>query len=270
MRNVLSVVCILVLCPVLLALVFNGFGVFGNAAVRTREAYLPQLIYRDIPGEYDKEAIKAQAVLERSSLYFYDTGTWKKLMRECRGITEKEDFKARRKEIEEAVLETEGVYLTVNGRIMPGIFHRISAGQTRDGTDTGKEAYINLQGVYCSEDTVAPGYMAVITISPQRLSAFMGRQVHSLKITKRDSAGYVTEIAVNGAILDGEIFRQMLELPSACFTIESKEEALVFTCRGQGHGYGLSQTEAQRLAGNGESYLDILENFFPKYEIIKK
>lgn len=270
MRNMLSVICVMVLCPVLLALGVNGFGVLSNTSVQSREEYLPMLIYRDIPEEYDKEVLKAQAVLERSSLSFYSSAVWKELIKECCRIAKMKDYQVREQEIEEAIAETEDIYITIDGKIMPGIFHRVSAGYTRDGTAAGLKAYEKLKSVLCSEDSISKDYFTKISFSPQKLSILAGRQVNSLKIIKRDASGYVTRVAINGVLLDGEIFRKMINLPSACFTMEMDGEVIVFSCRGQGHGYGLSQSEAQRMAENGENCLDILEFFFPEYEIIKK
>ena len=63
-------------------------------------------------------------------------------------------------------------------------------------------------------------------------------------------------------ICDGESFRKKLGLPSACFEIKLIDEDVRIVTMGQGHGFGLSQHMAGRLAESGKNYQEILQYFY--------
>ena len=69
-------------------------------------------------------------------------------------------------------------------------------------------------------------------------------------------------------ICRGEEIRQLLHLPSACFTVENQGKKIRFLCRGQGHGMGMSQYGAGRMAQEGSTYREILSYYFPEAEIL--
>ena len=64
-------------------------------------------------------------------------------------------------------------------------------------------------------------------------------------------------------LLSGEKFRLLLSLPSACFTIQEEGGEICFSCRGKGHGLGMSQYGAARMAEEGKTAEEILKYFFP-------
>ena len=71
-------------------------------------------------------------------------------------------------------------------------------------------------------------------------------------------------------MIQGERVREILELPSSCFSIQSFEEKVRFLCKGKGHGVGLSQYGAQQMALEGKEYKEILKYFFPELKISGK
>ena len=81
-------------------------------------------------------------------------------------------------------------------------------------------------------------------------------------------SGYVSTVQVGDTLCTGEEVRQMLHLPSASFTVENQVEKVRFLCRGQGHGMGMSQYGAGRMAKEGSTYRDILSYYFPEAEIL--
>ena len=67
--------------------------------------------------------------------------------------------------------------------------------------------------------------------------------------------------------MSGEEFRNAYDLDSACFTLQDYDGKLRVTTRGAGHGLGMSQYTANRMAKGGKDYKEILEYFFPGTEI---
>lgn len=92
----------------------------------------------------------------------------------------------------------------------------------------------------------------------------------SISVVTADSAGYAIEVSVGEVRMSGESFRQALGLPSASFTLVKEKNQLLFTCRGMGHGMGLSQYGADVMAEEGKSWRDILNYYFPNAQIIKE
>ena len=58
---------------------------------------------------------------------------------------------------------------------------------------------------------------------------------------------------VGQTVIDGETFRNRLSLPSACFELTLIEEDVRLVTMGNGHGFGLSQYTAGKMAEAGSS-----------------
>ena len=56
-------------------------------------------------------------------------------------------------------------------------------------------------------------------------------------------------------------------MDSACFTLQDYNGKLRVTTRGVGHGLGMSQYTANRMAKEGKDYKEILDYFFSGTEI---
>ena len=67
--------------------------------------------------------------------------------------------------------------------------------------------------------------------------------------------------------VSGEEFRANYHLASSCFTLQKYNGKLRITTRGVGHGLGMSQNTADRMAKKGRSYQEILEYFFENAEV---
>ncbi|HCT90404.1 MAG TPA: hypothetical protein DF613_03325 [Lachnospiraceae bacterium] len=273
MRNFLAILGIFFLAPVLVTLALNGYGAISVRKELPREEYLPQLLYRDIPAAYEEEALKAQAVLERSSLFFYSGAEWRDVLEDCVRISRTKEFQAVRDRLSRVAEETEGVLLTKNGQAVRGISHRISGGRTRNGAEvTELPGYGDLISVESSKDTVADGFLQTFVFDEKKLMEIWqtGGDSLVLEVAARDSAEYATEVCIGDVVMGGEAFREAMGLSSACFMFEKKNGQVVFTCRGWGHGLGMSQYGASQMALGGADYIEILQYYFPNYEIIKK
>ena len=77
-----------------------------------------------------------------------------------------------------------------------------------------------------------------------------------------DEAGSVETLCVGGVTVKGTELRSALGLRSACFTWEIQGETLVFFVTGYGHGVGLSQYGANRMAESGAPWQEILTHYY--------
>lgn len=76
------------------------------------------------------------------------------------------------------------------------------------------------------------------------------------------------EIQIDGVSITGEDAADALGLTSACFFTEPQENGISITVKGNGHGYGLSQHEAQAKALEGWDFKHILEYFYSDIEFL--
>src|SRR5699024_3982604 len=75
------------------------------------------------------------------------------------------------------------------------------------------------------------------------------------------------ELTLGDDTFTGREIREKLELRSSDFTIEQKNNHLVFTTKGYGHGIGMSQYGADRMAKEGKTYKDIVSYYYQDVEI---
>lgn len=252
------------------------------------EEYLVYKLSAVMPQEYEKEALKAQAVLLRTevveALREEDT---KSLQISGGGMerwyetdTGSEAYLPWR----QAVEETAGLYLCCEGEPIQASYFKLSNGQTRDAAevwDTDARPY--LTGISCVQDKAARDYSSTVKVSrtnyirtlQARLTGnFSQQEILEGAAVFYDSAGYVTKVSFSAENketqeLDGEEFRYLFDLPSASFEMEQEKTQVIFRVTGVGHGFGMSQYGANCMALNGETYDQILAEFFFRTELAK-
>lgn len=253
------------------------------------EEYLVYKLESVMPDSYEPEALKAQAVLLRTELMQAVKEQGSARMRFQSDGLEKWYHGTGKKEEKlqpciQAVKETAGVYLCYQGEPVQASYFKVSNGQTRDA----KEVWHNqnnpyLTSVSCPQDQSAPDYRSEVTVSKAnylyQIRARIGEGYSAQDLWEGirfdyDSAGYVTKASFYEGEnpigeMDGETFRYIFSLPSSSFEMEQKDTKIVFRVTGVGHGFGMSQYGANSRALNGETYRQILEDFFPGTELAK-
>ena len=275
--------------------IYIGDGRKGYLDVET---YLIGVVARQIPAEYELEAIKAQAVIARTYLYGQMEGKTE-IKEEELGLTyleeeQMESLWGRQKFVEyydkicQAVRETEGMVMALDegeevdkkSLVSEPLFHRASAGYTREGD----QANPYLASVDSHWDVEAEGYLTVREWEPKEVVRLMTeaalkngagevelteKQVtDTLQLVGRDKVGYVKEIQIGAHIYTGDEIQMALGLPSTAFTLEEHEGKLRAICKGIGHGYGLSQYGANGMAKEGKSAEEILTYYYQNIIII--
>jgi stage II sporulation protein D len=77
-----------------------------------------------------------------------------------------------------------------------------------------------------------------------------------------DWAGSVDTLSVGGITVKGAALRSALGLRSACFEWEVQSDSVTFFVTGYGHGVGMSQYGANRMAAEGADYQEILTHYY--------
>lgn len=277
-QNFKTYVCyviIIVLLPYIVTVFINGPSIVSSSRVddsyvkvKTEagivempiEEYCIGILAREIPVEYKKEALKAQAILVRTEVYarLQETGRetvledsfWtREQMEEAWGAVKSSSNYAK---LERAWQDTEGQIVIYNKKPAKTSFFRLSNGSTRDGKEVlGDGKYPYLKIVECPLDIEAVEQIQTVTIDDM-----------DAEITKCDTAGYVLTVRVGKETISGEEFRSNYHLASSCFTFQKYNGKLRITTRGVGHGLGMSQYTANEMAKEGEDAFSILEYFF--------
>lgn len=260
----LSKILVFALLPYLSVSVINGSERILLNYRPDSEVYLTAVLSCQISPDYELQTVEAQAVIARSNLFrkFAEEENRLDVLREM-GKSIKNQWKwwISDEIYEDAVENTEGKVLLVDGKLDLVPYHEISGGTTRDGeTVFGSSEYQYLKSVDSSADKNSPDYFSSTYISERQLPK-------ELEIKERDSAGYVLSLQADDKILEGEMFALGMGLPSSNFSIQKTRSKVRFLCRGKGHGLGFSQYGGNELAKDGSLWEEILEEYFPEMEI---
>lgn len=269
--------------PYLLTMIISGRKACPLSRQTDLEEYIPILTAAHIDWGYEKEAIQAQTVIERTNLSLkMKSEEAMKDIREAADYLKKksmsgEELKQFRR-FQEAAVHTEGEVLVFQKEKRELPYHPLSQGKTRSGEEILGEKFAYIPSVETPKDIDSPLYVEGCYFSLKELEekikksypAFSITAKAEIEITKTDSAGYVMEIQIGNQAFQGERIKEVLDLPSSCFSVQSSQGEVRFLCKGIGHGMGMSQYTAHNLALEGKNYEQILGYFFPDMEIEKE
>jgi stage II sporulation protein D len=180
----------------------------------------------------------------------------------------------------EAAADTKGIVLVFDGRAVRPLYHAACGGRTSAAHDVwpgnGVPWLVSVEDDVCARE---PGWTVDVDLE-QLDRALAGddklRSVTPLRdvvVAARDEAGRAASIRLVGRttlVVRGDEFRMAVlrtlgdrSLPSTLFTIERRRSRLTFDGRGSGHGVGLCQAGAIRLAARGQTPEEILRHYFP-------
>lgn len=111
---------------------------------------------------------------------------------------------------------------------------------------------------------------SAVSLALAREGIHVPRTLGSVAVLSRTPSGRVSKLSVEGVAVAGSAFRFALgrqlgwsTLPSAQFEIRDEGSLLAIYGTGSGHGVGLCQDGATRMAEQGRSYDDILAFYYP-------
>ena len=279
-KKICAVFVIIVLLPYIVTIFMNGKSMETNQNAKngyikveteagTKEILLEEYcigtLAKEIPVDFDSEALKAQAVVVRTTIYKKIEEEGEKAVMKERFFTKsdmknqwgKSAFQKNYKKMKQAWEETDGQVVMYNGQLAMVPFHQLSNGKTRVGKEVlGSDAYPYLQMKECPKDVEADGQMESRLI-----------KVSGATIASQDSAGYVTGVKVGEETVNGETFRDTYGLLSSCFELQDFEGKTRVTTKGVGHGLGMSQNTANEMAKEGKKYNEILQYFYEGTEL---
>ena len=305
LKSLFSFLIILILFPYIVSVFVNGtqtrLGSAENApyvTVKTERddgdeevsevkwtEYLAGILAKEMPGDYEMEALKAQVILIRTSLYRELENSEDKVLgegyislNEMEAMWNREEFDRYYTKYTDAVEATDDMVLFYNGTYAWTPFHQSSAGMTRSAEEvTGSGEYPYLKAKECPLDKEAEDEMHIYTFSYEEIQklcrdflvaeegeekAEEGYSFSDLEIQEKDSAGYVSRMRIGQTTCTGDQFRDALSLSSSAFSFSESGDGLQITATGNGHGLGMSQWTANEMAKEGNACHEILTFFF--------
>ena len=187
-----------------------------------------------------------------------------------------ENFEEYEAKIEAAVDEVFGSFLEYEGETALAAYHAISAGDTQSAEEVWGKKYPYLSSVPSPGDKLSPDYISQKSYTAEefkKLAKECGAKLDGEsenwlgEITKNDD-GYVSFLRIGTTDIEADDIRNAFSLRSVCFDVEFDGEKFIFTCKGYGHGVGMSQYGADYMARQGFSWQEILQHYYPGTEIV--
>lgn len=271
--------------------VYNG----KKTVKMTMAEYLVGVVRGEMPATFESAALEAQAVAERTYIcYQMSKGRKQRHPKAdvcmspacCNAFLSEEDakekwgskFKEYNKKIKQAVKDTDGQIVLYDGEPILAAFHSSSAGKTANCDDVWVDSLPYLTSVKSPEssDTV-PNFYSVNAFSAEEFCQLISSAYPDADLSgsarswitdrKENDSGRVEQITIGGVRLTGAQVRSIFSLRSACFTVETGDDAVTFHVTGYGHGVGMSQYGANELASEGKTWQEIMRWYYTDVDI---
>jgi len=244
------------------------------------ESYLMSVVPSEVPPEWPREALKAQAVAARTyALYEMVSSRQKNLPFDVYADTRSQVYKgesAEHKTTSLAVDETRGEVIRYQGRIIPAYFHASSGGFTENSEEVFGTAWPYLRSVPSPYYKVYPNSEwkteLPVSLLSQKLHTAPIRKVEVLERTpsQRLKTVQFTDEAGRMITIPGTNLRALIGptiMKSTRANLRLEEDKLIIYGVGYGHGVGLPQWDAYGMALAGKTYKEILTYFYIQTEI---
>ncbi|MEN6600820.1 MAG: SpoIID/LytB domain-containing protein [Bryobacteraceae bacterium] len=238
----------------------------------TLEEYVAAVLAGEAAGMREPQALRALAVASRSYAVHFRSRHRAEGFDFC-DTTHCQDLRlaALDARVREAAEATEGEVLWFQGRPATTFYHQDCGGQTEDAAavfpDSAAPYLRRLTDPYC----VSRGRMEWSSeISSNDLARTFGMTAGSIRVTERTASGRVAWLDVSGRRVSapelhfavGRVLGWHL-VRSAAYEVAASSGGFRFHGYGSGHGVGLCQHGAARMAAEGRSYREILSFYYP-------
>ena len=260
------------------------------------EEYLCNVVSAEMPATFEKEALKAQAIVARTYTIYkilnkkHDNADICDDSTCCQAWISKDDRLAKWEEnqresnwqkICNAVNETSGKIITYENKPIDAFFHSNSGGITEVPVNVwGGTGYPYLQSVETSGENAYTQYASEVTIANTDIINKLKEKyqditidfsnAEDLKIVEHTESGRVKTVKFGNHQLSGVEVRSIFGLKSTNFEIiKIDNDHIQFKVKGYGHGVGMSQTGADSLAKQGKTAEEIIHHFYSNVDLKK-
>ncbi len=244
------------------------------------ETYVMGVVAGEMNNEWPMEALKAQAILARTfTMKFvsdksssYEGADISTDVREAQAY----NADAINDRVREAVNETRGLVMIADGEFPYAWFHAHAGGKTElpsKALEYSRDPeYLSVVDSDESED--APDevkhWTATFTLGQARRACEDAGvdvgAITSFKIGEKGASGRAVSFLVNGKKVSAPSFRLQIDASKLKSTlidnIKIEGDKITFSGSGFGHGVGMSQWGAYKMAGNGRNAEDIIKHYY--------
>ncbi|MCM8757392.1 MAG: SpoIID/LytB domain-containing protein, partial [Candidatus Omnitrophica bacterium] len=234
------------------------------------EDYVTGVVGNEMGKEWPIEALKAQAVCARSVALYRKNEARRKgkpydvmMSHQIYGRCEHDN-------VITAVEETRGEILTVEGKPALVFYHTCCGGATTNPDNVWPSLswpyLLPVSGCHC-DNSLYTNWERIFW--RERLSRILNLRIQEIAINEKETSGRVITLTITTA--DGDRLRMKAAdfrnrinqraqsssfsdpttLPGTIFTLKRDKDRFIFTGRGYGHGVGLCQWGARRMAEQG-------------------
>ena len=268
----------------------------NDIAVMNIKDYLIWNVIAQMPGTFEKEALKAQAVLSHTYIMNRYISEKENPTKSLLGAIISTDdtlypksftsdeakkyygdkYETALKNVTSAVEEVLNEICIYDNQPIVVAYHTISCGKTESSKDIWNEDVPYLVSVDSASDEKAEGFSKTTTVSSKEFKENAEKTFSItlsdnceewIKILSKTENGTPLTISLGGKKIQASELSTALDLPSQHFEVQINNGNISFVTKGLGHLVGMSQYGANSLAKSGKNYKEILEYYFPKTEI---
>ena len=255
--------------------------------------YLYHVVSAEMPVDYEMEALKAQAVVARTYTIYkinnkkHDNADICDDSNCCQAWVSKdvrfsrwEESKREEnwKKIQDCVNSTKGLIITYNNQPINAFFHANSGGKTEIPVNVwGGTGLPYLQIVETAGEEGYQQYNSEVELSNEDIINKLKEKYEDIqidfnnnediKILEYTDSERVKTVKFGNHEIAGTEARTIFGLRSTNFEIQKSDGKIKFVVKGYGHGVGMSQTGADTMAKQGNTYDEIIKHFYVGVEI---
>lgn len=253
---------------------------------RPLEKIVETLLAMEINASFHIETLKAQAIIIRTNLLrsCKVLGGKGNIELEIKPLEEyidiwKEEYKHNREKINKAVKNTTNMAITFNDKLIDAKYQLACGGSTENAENVIDNQVVYLRRVLCNYCIDSPYWQCEKSFTieeiedlldikfPKENINFNSEILGFIEEIEKDEQGRVLSIKIGDNRFSGKEARELLGLNSTRFNIFPT--GIKFVSRGKGHGLGLCQYGAERMAKEGYTFIDILKYYYTGVEIGK-
>ena len=262
----------------------------GEKKTMKMEEYLAGVVAGEMKSEWPVEALAAQAIIARTfTVEAMETkgGVPERGTQASTDIKEFQAYNAKavNDNVKKAVEMTRGMIMTYQGKPIKGWFHASAGGITataKEGLNYRDAEPAYIQSVQSPDDLAPEDVKNWTIVFPKEdvISAMakIGKKVtdiSSVEIAQKGPSGRATVLMINKEVeVAGPELRVALDSTNLKSMLLDKvmvsEESVTFAGKGYGHGVGMSQWGANRMAQDGKKPEEIVSYYFKDVKVEKR
>lgn len=258
----------------------------GHVEEMPLEKYILSVVLREMPSDFDKEALKAQAVVART----YTVRHMEKSGRHsdahvcvdsscCQGYRSPEDFlkdggnTQNLETVRNAVSDTQGQILIYDGAVIDATYFSCSGGATEDAVAVWGTDVPYLRSTKSPGEEEAKHYTDTVQLTVAETASKLGIRLQDYRDFKIGNITYtagggIDTVEICGKKYKGTELRKNLGLKSTAFVITVAGNTVTITTKGYGHRVGMSQYGAEAMAQKGNDYQKILYYYYQGVQLV--